>query len=77
MFLDDNPLERALMRSRLPQVTVPECGETPWEMLAALRRGLYFEAVTLTEEDRLRHAATPATRPGRPPSKTRRRSNRS
>ena len=45
------------MRSRLPQVTVPECGQTPWEMQAALRRGLYFEAVTLTEEDRLRHAA--------------------
>ena len=56
VFLDDNPLERALVRSRLPQVTVPECGESPWEMLAALRRGLYFEAVTLTEEDRLRHA---------------------
>jgi FkbH-like protein len=57
VFLDDNPLERALMRSRLPQVAVPECGQTPWEMLAALRRGLYFEAVTLTDEDRLRHAA--------------------
>jgi len=57
VFLDDNPLERALMRSRLPQVTVPECGQTPWEMLAALRRGLYFEAVALTDEDRLRHAS--------------------
>jgi FkbH-like protein len=57
VFLDDNPLERALMRSRLPQVAVPECGQTPWEMLAALRRGLYFETVTLTDEDRLRHAA--------------------
>ena len=57
VFLDDNPLERALMRSRLPQVTVPECGQTPWEMQTALRRGLYFETVTLTEEDRLRHAA--------------------
>ena len=57
VFLDDNPLERAIVRSRLPQVAVPECGQTPWEMLAALRRGLYFEAVTLTEEDRLRHAS--------------------
>jgi FkbH-like protein len=57
VFLDDNPLERALVRSRLPQVAVPECGETPWEMLAALRRGRYFEAVALTEEDRLRHAS--------------------
>jgi FkbH-like protein len=57
VFLDDNPLERALVRSRLPQVVVPECGHTPWEMLAALRRGQYFEAVALTEEDRLRHAS--------------------
>ena len=50
------PLERALMRSRLPEVTVPECGGAPWEMLAALRRGMYFEAVAITEEDRARHA---------------------
>jgi FkbH-like protein len=57
VFLDDNPLERALMRSRLPQVVVPECGDTPTEMLAALRRGRYFEAIALTEEDRMRHAA--------------------
>jgi FkbH-like protein len=57
VFLDDNPMERALVRARLPQVVVPECGRTPWEMLAALRRGLYFEAVMLTEEDRLRHAS--------------------
>jgi FkbH-like protein len=57
VFLDDNPMERALMRSRLPEVTVPECGQTPWEMLAALRRGLYFETFALTEEDQLRHAS--------------------
>jgi FkbH-like protein len=57
VFLDDNPAERALVRSQLPEVVVPECGQTPWEMLAALRRGQYFEAVALTEEDRLRHAS--------------------
>jgi FkbH-like protein len=51
VFLDDSPMERALVRSRLPQVVVPECGQTPWEMLAALRRGLYFESTTLTKED--------------------------
>jgi FkbH-like protein len=55
VFLDDNPLERAMVRSRLPDVVVPECGATPWEMLAALRRGMYFETVSLTEEDRRRH----------------------
>ena len=38
VFLDDNPLERALVRSRLPQVIVPECGEAPgkcWRPCAA------------------------------------------
>ena len=55
VFLDDNPLERAMMRSRLPEVVVPECGQTPWEMLAALRRGMYFEAVAITTEDACRH----------------------
>jgi FkbH-like protein len=57
VFLDDNPLERALVRSRLPQVAVPECGNTPWEMLAALEQGRYFETIALTEEDRRRHAS--------------------
>jgi predicted enzyme involved in methoxymalonyl-ACP biosynthesis len=48
VFLDDSPMERALVRSRLPQVAVPECGATPWEMLAALRRGFYFQGVSIT-----------------------------
>lgn len=57
VFLDDNPLERALVRARLPQVVVPECGKTPWGMLAVLRRGLYFESLSLTQEDRERNAS--------------------
>jgi FkbH-like protein len=55
VFLDDNPMERAFVRSRLPQVVVPECGSKPWEMLAALRRGLYFQSIHLTQEDLERH----------------------
>ncbi|MBN1394023.1 MAG: HAD family hydrolase [Pirellulales bacterium] len=55
VFLDDNPLEREYVRARLPQVAVVECGSKPWEMLAALRRGMYFESVALTEEDLARH----------------------
>jgi len=55
VFLDDNPMERGLVRRQLPQVVVPECGSTPWEMLAALRRGLYFQSVSLTQEDIRRH----------------------
>jgi len=55
VFLDDNPLERAWVRSSLPDVIVPECGNTPWGMLTSLRQGKYFESVTLTEEDANRH----------------------
>ncbi|MGA2936330.1 MAG: HAD-IIIC family phosphatase [Syntrophobacteraceae bacterium] len=51
VYLDDNPLERAWVRSRLPEVIVPECGNTPWEMLAALRQGMFFETTGLSEED--------------------------
>lgn len=61
VFLDDNPLERAWVRSRLPQVTVVEGGDDPWRMLQALRRGCYFEVVTLTAEDVNRHASYAAT----------------
>jgi|ETNmetMinimDraft_2_1059921.scaffolds.fasta_scaffold07275_3 FkbH-like protein len=55
VFLDDNPLERSWVRSRLPDVTVPECGNKPWDMLASLRLGRYFETINLTTEDLQRH----------------------
>ncbi len=51
VFLDDNPLERAWVRSKLPQVEVPEVEANPWSMLSVLVRGNYFEALTTTEED--------------------------
>ena len=57
VLLDDNPLERAVVRAALPEVVVPECGRQPWEMLAALRRGQWFETVTMTAEDLARPAA--------------------
>lgn len=55
VFLDDNPLERDWVRSQIPEVIVPECGSKPWEMLAALRRGMYFESIASTAEDVTRH----------------------
>ena len=55
VFLDDNPVERAWVRSNLSEVIVPECGNTPWEMLESLRKGMYFESTVLTEEDTKRH----------------------
>lgn len=55
VFLDDNPVERELMRRNLPEVAVPECGADPAGYVAALDRGLYFEAWSLSQEDRERH----------------------
>jgi len=54
VFLDDNGVERAWVRERLPSVAVPEVEATPWSMVEALDRGAYFEATKVTEEDLLR-----------------------
>lgn len=54
VFLDDNPAERAWVRSQLPEVAVPELPEevTAWgPLLRSLRD---FDGVTWTAEDRSR-----------------------
>ena len=61
VFLDDNPLERAWIRAELPSVAVPECKKDPWDMLRALKRGMYFPAVQITNEDLRRHISYAAT----------------
>jgi FkbH-like protein len=54
VFLDDNPTERAWVRSQLPEVAVPEIGDDASQFLARLDRHRYFDAVWLTDEDRSR-----------------------
>jgi FkbH-like protein len=54
VMIDDNPFERAWIRSQLPQVGVPELGTSPFSFVADLDRGRYFPAVTWSSEDRLR-----------------------
>jgi FkbH-like protein len=51
VFLDDNPAERARVRSVLREVAVPEISGEPSQSIAALERGLYFQATRLNEED--------------------------
>jgi FkbH-like protein len=51
VFLDDNPVERGLVRKLLPQVAVPELPEDPSAYARTLAAGGYFEAVTLAAED--------------------------
>jgi FkbH-like protein len=51
VFLDDNPVERGLVRELLPQVSVPELPEDPAYYARTLMAGGYFEAVTFAAED--------------------------
>jgi FkbH-like protein len=55
-FLDDNPVERGLIRQLLPQVAVPELPDDPALYARTLLASGYFEAVTFSAEDRQRAA---------------------
>ncbi|MEO5347769.1 MAG: HAD-IIIC family phosphatase [Magnetococcus sp. YQC-9] len=54
VFVDDNPVERAQVRSALPEVAVPELPEDPALYVTTLLAGGYFEAIGFTSEDRQR-----------------------
>jgi FkbH-like protein len=54
VFIDDNPVERNLIRSTIPEVEVIELPQDPANYSAALHRSLCFEAWTLTDDDRRR-----------------------
>jgi FkbH-like protein len=51
VFLDDNPVERGLVRKLLPQVAVPELPEQPAFYARTLAAAGYFEAVAVSGED--------------------------
>lgn len=54
VFLDDNPVERGLIRKLLPQVAVPELPEDPAYYARTLAAAGYFESVSFASEDRRR-----------------------
>ena len=54
VLLDDNPAERAQVRAALPMVAVPELPEDPCWFPWFLQAAGYFEAVSFSDEDRLR-----------------------
>jgi FkbH-like protein len=56
VFVDDNPVERALIRQELPMVAVPELPEDPTAYVAVVAAAGYFEGLTVTAEDRARCA---------------------
>jgi FkbH-like protein len=51
VFLDDNPVERGLVRQLLPQVAVPELPAEPAYYARTLAAAGYFEAVAFATED--------------------------
>lgn len=52
VFIDDNPVERQIVRDNLPEVTVPEVmGEDPVSYIRALENGKYFETVAISKDD--------------------------
>lgn len=54
VLLDDNPAERIFVRQSLPEVAVPELPQDPALFTRTLLAAGYFEAATLTKEDRAR-----------------------
>ena len=51
VFLDDNPVERGLVRKVLPEVAVPELPDDPALYARTLSAAGYFEAIALVKED--------------------------
>jgi len=51
VFFDDNPVERELVRSFLPSVTVPELPREPSYYRNILLNSFYFDLVSLSKED--------------------------
>jgi len=54
VFLDDSGFERDEVRTRLPDVEVPELPEDPADYVSQLEQGGYFETMAISKEDLLR-----------------------
>ena len=54
VFIDDNPAERALVKSFLPMVEVPDLHEDPTEYIRIIDSGHYFETISFSDEDKSR-----------------------
>jgi FkbH-like protein len=54
VFLDDNPMERDLVKTMLPMVAVPDLPEDPCLYTQTLNRQLFFETVAFSTEDKSR-----------------------
>jgi len=51
VFIDDNPAERDLVSSQIPDVSIPNVGDDVIHFVEHLDRNGYFEQVSLSQED--------------------------
>lgn len=54
VFLDDDPINRGLVRDALPEVETPDLPQDPSEYVRFLNSLNYFESQAITDEDRMR-----------------------
>ena len=54
VYFDDHPAEREQVRSALPQIEVVDVSSDPSDYISDLNRGLWFETLSLTPDDRKR-----------------------
>ncbi|HOD15757.1 MAG TPA: HAD-IIIC family phosphatase [Spirochaetota bacterium] len=54
VFIDDNPVEREMVKTHVPDVTVPDMPEDPAEYAGFLRSLNLFETASFSEEDESR-----------------------
>jgi FkbH-like protein len=54
VFFDDSPAERDQICQALPQVTVVDVPPDPADFIRALEKGLWFETLIVTDEDKIR-----------------------
>ncbi|MCR4661437.1 MAG: HAD-IIIC family phosphatase [Clostridia bacterium] len=54
VFIDDNPFERNLVRTSIPDITVPELPEDPSQYLDYLQQLNLFETINYSENDKAR-----------------------
>jgi FkbH-like protein len=55
VFIDDNPIERELVKKELPEVAVPEMPPEPSDYIQIIDQQLYFQSTSLSAEDIDRH----------------------